>query len=103
MSYTEVKNCADLSNAIALRPLSVLVDGSQWSSYTNGVFNKCGVTGPNLGVVLVGINSVSYKIKNSWGNTWGEHGYIRLSNSGPNVNCNGICNFGSYPIPYAGE
>ncbi len=55
-----------------------MVDATNWSSYNNGIFNKCGVN-LNHGVLVVGVTGGVWKIKNSWGNAWGEHGYIRLA------------------------
>jgi aminopeptidase C len=46
----------------------------------------------NHAVLLVGIVSGNWKIKNSWGVKWGENGYIRLA---PGNTC-GICNNESY-------
>jgi len=47
-------------------------------------------------VLLVGATDVYYRLKNSWGTSWGELGYIRIL-KGNNV-C-GICLAASYPIP----
>jgi len=68
--FTDIKNCNDLANSITGRPISVAVDASNWSAYKNGVFNNC-KTSLNHGVTLVGTIGGSWKIKNSWGSTWG--------------------------------
>jgi len=67
-------------------PLSVGVDANEWQLYTSGVFNLDCTTLMNHAVVIVGYDScvinkqeVKYWIiKNSWGDVWGENGYIRL-------------------------
>jgi C1A family cysteine protease len=66
----------------------VAVDASKWSSYKSGIFNNCN-TSLNHGVLLVGYSGTFWKIKNSWGTSWGESGYMRLA--APNNTC-GICN-----------
>jgi len=64
-------------------PLSVGVDANMWQFYLGGVFSlPCGKQ-LNHGVLLVGYGVTDkkkefWKIKNSWGATWGEKGYIRL-------------------------
>lgn len=60
-------------------PVSVAVDASTWSSYRGGVMTSCG-KGLNHGVTLVASNNKEgwVKIRNSWGGSWGESGYIRL-------------------------
>jgi hypothetical protein len=46
--------------------------------YKSGVFTgKCG-TNLDHGVLLVGYNPESYILKNSWGTSWGDNGYIYL-------------------------
>lgn len=65
-------------------PLSVCVDASGWSSYVSGVVTVCTST-PNHCVQAVGVNteeSISspayWILRNSWGSSWGESGYIRI-------------------------
>jgi len=41
----------------------------------------------------VASDSSFWKIKNSWGTSWGEEGFIRLGNG----NACGVCNTASYP------
>jgi cathepsin L len=68
-------------------PIAITVDASKWSSYSGGVFNGCNQASPELdhGVVLVGYGSDAgmdyWLVRNSWGPTWGENGYIRLARS----------------------
>ena len=93
--FTDVKHdktCNALANDVMSRPISVAVDATNWSSYKSGVFNNC-KTSLNHGVLLVGVSSESWKVKNSWSTSWGEEGYIRLARGDT---C-GICNVASYP------
>jgi len=67
-------------------PLSVAVNANPFMFYSGGILkptkSSCNPAGLNHGVTLVGFgeeNGVKYWIiKNSWGQTWGEKGYIRL-------------------------
>ena len=92
--FTEIKNCNDLANAIMGRPVSVAVDAAKWNHYHFGVFSDC-MTYVNHGVLLVGLKKGNWWVKNSWGSSWGEKGYIRLAGDGKNT-C-GICSLASYP------
>jgi hypothetical protein len=60
-------------------PLSVCVDASEWSSYVSGTVAVCS-SSPNHCVQIVGVNTDEgyWKVRNSWGTSWGEDGYIRL-------------------------
>lgn len=75
----EGSHCA----AVIQRPLSVCVDAEgDFSSYSSGIFDSCG-TSTDHAILLVGYgyyNSNPYwKVKNSWGASWGLGGYILIS------------------------
>lgn len=69
-------------------PVVVSVDATKWNFYQDGVFSDCGKDAIiNHAVVAVGYGEQPgmfdqvhkyYVLKNSWGNTWGEHGHIKL-------------------------
>ena len=68
-------------------PLSVAVAASDWSGlYEGGVFDGCDYDQDIIidhGVLLVGYGTDDdlgdyWIVKNSWGQSWGEEGYIRL-------------------------
>lgn len=91
--FTDIKNCNDLAKAVEDRPISIAVDATNWSPYKSGVFNNCG-TRLNHGVLLAGFNTdKNWKVKNSWGPSWGESGFIWLAKG----NTCGLCNAASYP------
>jgi len=61
-------------------PLSICVDASSWQTYRRGVMSRCGQqTDHCVQLVGYGVSGSSYwKIRNSWGSSWGEHGFIRV-------------------------
>jgi hypothetical protein len=80
-------NSADaLKAAVAKQPVSVAIeaDTSIFQSYTGGVINDSGCgTQLDHGVVAVGYSDDSdtpfFKVRNSWGASWGEAGHVRLA------------------------
>lgn len=91
--FVDITNCNTLTTALNDRPISVAVDAFHWHAYESGIFNNCG-TRLNHEGLLVGATADSWKIKNSWGTSWGESGYIRLAKG----NTCGLCNKASYPV-----
>ncbi|CCW71869.1 unnamed protein product [Phytomonas sp. Hart1] len=63
-------------------PIAVAVDASNWQLYAGGVLSSCELSALNHGVLIVGFNDTAkppyWIIKNSWSNSWGEKGYIRI-------------------------
>lgn len=93
-----------LMEAVAQQPVSVGIEADQttFQSYGGGVLSKkCG-TKLDHGVLIVGYgtdNGVDYwKVKNSWGPSWGENGYVRIERGMPadGGEC-GIRKMASYP------
>ncbi|KAL9254969.1 Senescence-specific cysteine protease SAG39-like protein [Drosera capensis] len=74
-----------LQNAVANQPVAVAVDSNSttFKNYKSGVYkDSCG-TRINHAVTVVGYGQASdgtpyWLIKNSWGTTWGEKGYMKL-------------------------
>merc|ERR1711934_44785 len=106
-SFTDVtdeQSLLDATNTVG--PISVGVDASLgWQLYFGGVMDPLPLVGcssnPNKmdhGVAVVGYGSESkdyWIIKNSWGGSWGEKGYIRLVR---NKNACGVANGAVYPV-----
>ena len=82
-SFTKITNgeAAMASYVLSTGPLSVCLDASSWNSYTGGIMTVCGNTVDHC-VQAVGVNTGSdgyWIVRNSWGTSWGESGYIQLS------------------------
>jgi C1A family cysteine protease len=98
-SYTDVTSGSEdaLANAIGTHgPVSVAIEADQraFQFYNGGVLTSgCG---QNLdhGVLAVGYTDEYFIVKNSWGPSWGEEGYIKI---GRGKNLCGIANQASYP------
>merc|ERR1712232_1261551 len=97
-SYVTIKSqsSSGLMASIAAGPTSVAIEADKmaFQMYKNGILNstKCG-TKLDHGVLAVGYGSENgqdyYLVKNSWGASWGENGYLKIANNDPNGP--GIC------------
>jgi len=71
-----------------------------FQSYTGGIITSksCG-TEIDHGVLAVGYSAAQkyYIVKNSWGGSWGEKGYVRIGMNGQGKGICGIQQFDSYP------
>jgi len=95
--YKSVGQSTDsLKSALQTGPVSVAIEADQlaFQLYSGGVLkNGCG-TNLDHGVLAVGYTADAFKVKNSWGASWGESGYLQISTSG---NTCGIHSDASYP------
>jgi len=80
--------------------VAVEADRSAWQFYSSGILNdtSCG-TSLDHGVAVVGCNTTAgyYVVRNSWGSSWGESGYIRLAMTGNDAGMCGLQSQPSYP------
>lgn len=114
-SAVKISSCADvpannelaLKEAVSKQPVSVAIeaDTRTFQLYSSGVLTSdaCG-TNLDHGVLVAGYGTENgtpyWLVKNSWGETWGEDGYIKIGRS-DSESSKGICGIAmqpSYPI-----
>lgn len=111
-------NYTMLMNAVAtLGPIAISAAAEPWQLYSSGVFSQnCGADVDHaIQTVGYGVvektNTTYWIVRNSWGASWGENGYIRLKRTGLKQPCqtdtkpgDGTgCAGGPKTIPVCGE
>lgn len=88
-SYVNIQEGSekDLAAKVStIGPAAIAIDASQWSFqlYSGGIYDesRCSATNLDHGVGCVGYGTEGTKnywiVRNSWGQGWGEKGYIRM-------------------------
>ncbi len=96
-----------LQSAVSRQPVAIAIeaDTRYFQSYSSGVLTSvnCG-TNLDHGVLIVGYGTENgndyYLVKNSWGESWGEKGYVKIGRS-LSANDPGICGIAmdpSFPV-----
>jgi len=110
-SVATITSCSDvkpndqisLKGAVSQQPVSIAIeaDTRYFQSYAGGVLTStsCG-TNLDHGVLLVGYGNENgqdyWLVKNSWGTTWGDKGYVKIARSS-STNDPGICGIAMEP------
>jgi len=95
----------NMMSAVAQQPVSVSLEADKdvFHHYSGGVVEgACGEM-PDHGVLVVGYGTDPklgdyWKVKNSWGASWGEKGYVRVKRGGSSRGECAILNSPSYPV-----
>lgn len=98
-SYTDVQKYSDdaMMSALAQQPVSIAIEADQsaFQLYKSGVLTAACGSRLDHGVLAVGYGTWTdgtdyYKVKNSWGESWGMDGYILLERGNTdNINFRG--------------
>merc|ERR1712048_313500 len=87
---------SSMAAGLANNPLVVAVGASAWSSYGGGVYSGSTSCSLNHQVYATEFDPSSFKVKNSWGKSWGESGYIRLARTSSGCGTSGILADGAF-------
>ena len=110
-AVAHISSCSDvkpndhisLTAAVAKQPIAVAIeaDTRYFQSYSGGILTStsCG-TNLDHGVLVVGYGTENgidyYLVKNSWGTSWGDKGYVKIARS-KSTNDPGICGIAMDP------
>jgi len=106
-----ISSCSDvkpndqisLKAAVAQQPVAIAIEADTFyfQSYSSGILtsSSCGTT-LDHGVLIVGYGTENeqdyWEVKNSWGTTWGDKGYVKIARSS-STNDPGICGISKQP------
>jgi KDEL-tailed cysteine endopeptidase len=110
-SLAHISSCSDvkpndqisLKAAVAKQPVAIAIeaDTRYFQSYSGGILtsSSCG-TNLDHGVLIVGYGTENgqdyWMVKNSWGVTWGDKGYVKIARSS-STNDPGVCGISMDP------
>jgi len=94
-----------LMEAVSQQPVSIAIEADKmaFQSYRSGILSTTCGSSLDHGVLLVGYGTENgqdyWKVKNSWGTTYGEDGYVRLlRGKGGAGECGLLSGPPSYPV-----
>merc|ERR1712195_80099 len=92
--FKDVKGETQLAAAVAQQPVAVGIDGKSIQHYKSGIFTGSCTGQIDHAVTVVGYGAGYWKVRNSWGTSFGEAGYIRITRGSDACS---IANMASYP------
>ncbi|PAN35389.1 hypothetical protein PAHAL_6G205100 [Panicum hallii] len=93
--HNEYELLAQVTSALVVVAISIGDNNTEFRGYAGGMYwGKCG-TKIDHELLLVGYDPDSYLLKNSWGQSWGDFGYLLLPRT---HNCGILERGGSYPV-----
>jgi len=100
-------NCTEamIYNYLANGPVSIAIDASStdFQHYSSGIYTTA-CSQVDHGVILMGFGTDSvtgyqyWTIRNQWGSSWGENGYMRIQRNLANNNSCFVTNAGYVPV-----
>lgn len=69
----------DLISLLQEGPVAISVASGGWETYSSGVFSCSLSAGVDHAVLLIGYTPSAWIVKNQWGPTWGDNGYMYIS------------------------
>jgi len=99
VQWQTVTNEAELEVMAEKGPVVVSLNAaSRFQRYTGGIISSdCPSTSLNHVGVLVADTSQYWRVKNSWGTSWGEAGFVRLQKGISNDGICGVAKVAAYP------
>nr|QQG62855.1 Ervatamin-C-like protein [Hordeum pubiflorum]QQG62856.1 Ervatamin-C-like protein [Hordeum pubiflorum] len=93
--HNEYELLAQVTYAPVVVAISIGANNTDFRGYAGGMYwGKCGTKNDHE-LLLVGYDPDSYILKNSWGQSWGDFGYLFLPRT---HNCGILERGGSYPV-----
>ena len=100
------KSEAAIKAAVFHQPLAVSINGAKLKTYSGGVYESSRLssckTDPNTWMLMVGFGKDGknnfWKLKNSWGSSWGSQGYLFIVRKGDGEGECGVQNELYFPI-----
>jgi len=99
-TFVGTNSVDDLMAAIVTMPVSVLIEADEdvFQFYTSGIISTgCGASLDHA-VLAVGYDSTAFIVKNSWGTSWGDQGFVYISTDGSANAGAGVCGILSQPL-----
>jgi C1A family cysteine protease len=98
-AFVTPKSATDLFAGVYQQPVAIIVEANQnvFQLYTSGIITTgCGVALDHA-ITAVGYTPTYFIVKNSWGTTWGQQGYLWISTSTDYNDGLGACGIFSQP------